>query len=1065
MWQINRITKETLLNISKYSNKVIKLAKYFQESNQPFVMQELMNMSDQTDQVELLDAFDKDITKTVNELFEIQKLLITVDEEGNIKELKGDDKSLKSIFEENYDLENQKVKFPSAILELRNPKAKKDLKKEIIENILDLSPQQYKELLKIKDTLKDVDKDELSNDNEKINYLVNKSNIDFVKENVEKINKYVKAFVEIRKNLNFEEKELIDKKITSSRTMIDGVLNDSTFISLKDKIEQVSPIHLRDNENAEKTIEEIKKELEESKYINSIEIDKDTDLEKFLFLLKKVKGLNLNLTQEFEFKTRKLGNYRANGLYIHDSDLLVEQKGYHNTEYNIVALDVNSPSSLIYELTNLVGLSNEEFIKSPVRRAIALHFKSKVNSNILQENGLSIHYLSYLRDTKKVMARLGEIGYILNKYDYKGHKDKEDLMSFFNKVRLMEKMEHKGEKEIPIVHKIDFYRKNSAQYFDIDNLHEEELKIIKEHFKSYYNTINNEFLPLENTSMLRTLNRLKEDQKLKEIQKEILEEEENEDKPKVTKRRYDQEEYPVSKITLDNIDTILEYNDKEKIFTDRELCTVLSENIYHLSRRKYSLTMGEVENKLKIFDKIIEHGVKTNNENLQKEVINALILKKNRTSHIELEKLLNKENGSLRKLHLFINDVSYNNKNKIERIVNKKLEEMLKRINPNFKPINQNLNYHINIDKEEEEEALEKNLEFLRKFDNDSLYLHQSILEIANKFTKTGEDIKNVVDKEKIKEKNEKFFTESQEELKQELYKLSDKIDLVFEEYAVEKIKKMIEIKSIKEGEEGYNYNERWLDVDMSFFSDKFLINNFKNIVDEENTRNDEQNLELIKKINFNNIDKSEVKEIFKNINLEDLNQSKIFNICESGYISGFPNIQNKLNSITIENDFKEKDINLDLISNIVNKYKSEYISNKRYNEDGDINKENLFINSMNLAKVEFENNLDYKARNSKYNLENSPEKVTFLRKLNKQVINFLEEKGMLEEYIDSYKRVKLSEKDNFSYRYNRVTISQKITGLLFMQGVDIDSPNAIEKLRKEIQSNKNNNVKSNKIK
>ena len=86
--------------------------------------------------------------------------------------------------------------------------------------------------------------------------------------------------------------------------------------------------------------------------------------------------------KEFEFKTRKLGNYRANGLYLHDNELLVEQKGYHNTEYNIVSLDVNSPSSMIYELTNLVGLSNEEFIKSPVRRAIALHFKSKVNSNI-----------------------------------------------------------------------------------------------------------------------------------------------------------------------------------------------------------------------------------------------------------------------------------------------------------------------------------------------------------------------------------------------------------------------------------------------------------------------------------------------------------------------------------------------------------------------------------------------------------------------------------------------------------------------------------------------------------
>ena len=1063
MWQINRITKDTLLNISKYSNKVIKLAKYFQESNQPFVMQELLNMSDQTDQVELLESFDKDITKTVNELFEIQKLLITVDDEGNIKELKNDNKNLKSIFNENYDLENQKVKFPSAVLDLKNPKAKKDLKKEIIENILELSPEQYKQLMKIKDTLKDVDKEELSTDNEKINYLVNKSNIDFVKESVEKINQYVKAFVEIRKNLNFEEKELIDKKITSSRTMIDGVLNDSTFISLKDNIEQISPIHLRDNDNAEKTIEEIKKELEESKYINSIEIDKDTDLEKFLFLLKKVKGLNLNLTQEFEFKTRKLGNYRANGLYLHDNELLVEQKGYHNTEYNIVSLDVNSPSSMIYELTNLVGLSNEEFIKSPVRRAIALHFKSKVNSNILQENGLSTHYLSYLRDTKKVMARLGEIGYILNKYDYKGHENKDDLMSFFDKVRLMEQMEHKGEKEIPIVHKIDFYRKNSAQYFDLDNLHEEELKIIKEHFKSYYNTINNEFLPLENTSMLRTLNRLKEDQKLKEIQREILEEEENEDKPKATKRRYNQEENPVSKITLDNIDSILEYNDKEKIFTEKELCTVLSENIYHLSRRKYSLTMGEVENKLKVFEKIMDHGIATNNDKLQQEVINSLILKKDRTSHVEMEKLLNKENGSLRRLHVFINDVSWNNKMKIERMVNKKLEDLLKKINPNFKPIEQNFNLHINIDKEEEEKSLTNNLEFLKQFDKDSLYLHQALLEITNKFHKIGADVKNVLNTDKIKERNNNFFEENSDAFKTELFKMSEKIDKVIEEYAVEKMRKVIEVKSKREGDVGYNYNAHWLSVDMSHFSDDFLIRNFKNIVDEDNKNSNEENLKLIKEIRFDNLDKEEVKIIFKNINLEDLNQNSLGEIAQQGYISGFPPVTNRLNRISLENKFEDKEVSVELISNIANTYRNEYIRAKNIGFE-DIDKTKLFTTTMSKAKESFEENIEYRHRVSNYNLEREPEKISFLRNLNKKVIQFLEEKDLLKDYIDNYKRIKINGEETFNYRGNKVSVTQKLEGLLYMQGVDIDASNAFEKLKEEIKT-KNGNIKGNKIK
>ena len=64
---------------------------------------------------------------------------------------------------------------------------------------------------------------------------------------------------------------------------------------------------------------------------------------------------------------------------------------------------------------------------------------------------------------------------------------------------------------------------------------------------------------------------------------------------------------------------------------------------------------------------------------------------------------------------------------------------------------------------------------------------------------------------------------------------MSEKIDKVIEEYAVEKMRKVIEVKSKREGDVGYNYNAHWLSVDMSHFSDDFLIKNFKNIVDEDN--------------------------------------------------------------------------------------------------------------------------------------------------------------------------------------------------------------------------------------
>ena len=428
-----------------------------------------------------------------------------------------------------------------------------------------------------------------------------------------------------------------------------------------------------------------------------------------------------------------------------------------------------------------------------------------------------------------------------------------------------------------------------------------------------------------------------------------------------------------------------------------------------------------------------------------------------------MEKLLNKENGSLRRLHVFINDVSWNNKMKIERMVNKKLEDLLKKINPNFKPIEQNFNLHINIDKEEEEKSLTNNLEFLKQFDKDSLYLHQALLEITNKFHKIGADVKNVLNTDKIKERNNNFFEENSDAFKTELFKMSEKIDKVIEEYAVEKMRKVIEVKSKREGDVGYNYNAHWLSVDMSHFSDDFLIKNFKNIVDEDNKNSNEENLKLIKEIRFDNLDKEEVKIIFKNINLEDLNQNSLGEIAQQGYISGFPPVTNRLNRISLENKFEDKEVSVELISNIANTYRNEYIRAKNIGFE-DIDKTKLFTTTMSKAKESFEENIEYRHRVSNYNLEREPEKISFLRNLNKKVIQFLEEKDLLKDYIDNYKRIKINGEETFNYRGNKVSVTQKLEGLLYMQGVDIDASNAFEKLKEEIKT-KNGNIKGNKIK
>ena len=82
--------------------------------------------------------------------------------------------------------------------------------------------------------------------------------------------------------MDFEEKDLIDSKITSGRTMVDGILPNSTYISKKEGIYQVSTLHKKDfGDKLPDLLNNVNKLINESGYISGVEIDQDTDLEKF----------------------------------------------------------------------------------------------------------------------------------------------------------------------------------------------------------------------------------------------------------------------------------------------------------------------------------------------------------------------------------------------------------------------------------------------------------------------------------------------------------------------------------------------------------------------------------------------------------------------------------------------------------------------------------------------------------------------------------------------------------------------------------------------------------------
>lgn len=163
--------------------------------------------------------------------------------------------------------------------------------------------------------------------------------------------------------------------------------------------------------------------VKELDFIRSVEIDKDTDIVKFHDMLVDISRMGLDFPDAFDLKSRKLGNYRACGISV-TRDGLSEEYGFANADLRIVAVDVNYPTSLSHEITHFRDREN-----TPFREKMINHFRSKINESALEEMypGKTGYYLS----GREVLARMGEIGFMLNQF---GYKDNESMDEFKARV-------------------------------------------------------------------------------------------------------------------------------------------------------------------------------------------------------------------------------------------------------------------------------------------------------------------------------------------------------------------------------------------------------------------------------------------------------------------------------------------------------------------------------------------------------------------------------------------------------------------------------------------------------
>lgn len=463
----------TLENISKYSNKLIRLATYFSYNNDKLMFQQLSIINENSPIEDILESFAKDIDNTAKHIIDVQKMLGSINDEHILEELDNNEKDMSVLFGGKYNKEDKSLKIFNIEISNHSNFDKNIIKNKLSQSIIDIDFDEFKNLSKIRLSDKKWEIYELESLEEKIDYLSRTETISSLQDITKKIiNSSIEFQVE-RRNMNIEERAIVDRNITGTRAMVDSIIQNSTHI-VKDNIDQTATKHKKEKDKLDK----ISNLLIDSN-IHNIELDPDTDLNKVINVIEKVNELDLNIHNSFTFKVRKLGNYKANGLYFPFN--------------NIVAVDLAKPSALIHEITHLIDINNKEIFNSNARQDMIVSARQHLDIRDL-ESRYSMRYASYINNPQEIIARLGEISYLLNKYDYKDGSVKD----FMDKVEILQVSEKQTPNDICISKIVSDYRSMSDIYFGFDNWDSEFAKDVKTYYQSYFTPNGLDLKPIKN---------------------------------------------------------------------------------------------------------------------------------------------------------------------------------------------------------------------------------------------------------------------------------------------------------------------------------------------------------------------------------------------------------------------------------------------------------------------------------------------------------------------------------------------------------------------------------------
>lgn len=568
------LTSNTLYEISKHSSKTLRLADFMVKSGNKLLQSKLSTLTEDSSEIDLIESFNKDYSETANKIVDMHQLLSTVNDDDIVLHLKGE-KDLKVVFGDKYNPLNKTIEFPFGVIDLKNDLSKEQVVEFMMKNILDISVDEYKELFKgRKNTFKHHSKELYSLD-DKLEYLSSYSTRKMFEPVIDKLRNLVKSNIEFRKALSVEDKGVIDREITFERSMLDSVTKQSLYITKKNGISQWGTGFKREKKEEIETLNEV---LKDHIYIEAIELGSGSSVDACIELVKEIEKLNINTPMRFVLKSRKLGNYEANGYYM--------------SSQHIVSLDTKSPEAAIHEIVHAIDMSNPDIYNSKARNDLAKGLRSRM---LADDSAPVLGKEPY--STKEIIARAGEVSYIFEKYDY--NTEEETFEEFANRVRESQKQSHAF--DLRIEPKIDRLIDKKELFFDVATMDKETVDELREYYKSYF--------------------RMSKDLPLKPIHSVEIQEHKAH---KVVKEHKRFQKTPLSYINQSNIKEIMTDNEKLKVVDPAEIVTAMFENSTEIGRLKRKLTNKEVISQGKVFKDLSEWAFENDNFYVMSRIIENL---------------------------------------------------------------------------------------------------------------------------------------------------------------------------------------------------------------------------------------------------------------------------------------------------------------------------------------------------------------------------------------------------------------------------------------------------------